>query len=106
VIDLDDEVRRRLEREEQKAREELLRARLRFNEVLAEVPDAIPQSDGNLLIQKAGAEVRALNYQYAAANRRLMDYLVYGVIPKDEPPNEVHGDGRSQPVRPMDETRD
>jgi hypothetical protein len=77
------EMRRRLEHEERKAREELLRARIKFNEVLADVRGTIPQSDGNLLIQQAGANVRVLNLQYTAASRRLMDYLVYGVIPED-----------------------
>jgi hypothetical protein len=82
VTDLDDKIRRRLERKEQEAREELLRARIRFSEVLAEVPGTIPQSDGNLMIQQLGAEVRLLNLQYTAASRRLMDYLVFGVVPE------------------------
>jgi hypothetical protein len=106
VIELDDELRRRLEREEQKAREKLLRARLDFNKVLADAPSTIPHPDGNLLIQKAGAEVRALNLKYGEANRRLMDYLVYGVVPEEKSPEEVDRDGRSRPVRSMDKTRD
>jgi hypothetical protein len=72
----------RLSREEREARDQLEAARQRFNQILSEIPSGIPQPDGNVRIQRAGADVRSLNRRSAEATKRLMDYLMYGTVPE------------------------
>ena len=75
-------MRLRLEREEREARDQLRAAHERFCEIVSDIPSGIPQPDGAVRIQRAGAEVRRINRQHVEATKRLMDYILHGTVPE------------------------
>jgi len=78
---MDSGLRVRLKREERQALDQFRAARERFDQILSEVPSGIPQPDGNLRIHRAGRELRYFNRRSTEASKRLLDYIVRGVIP-------------------------
>jgi len=85
-------LRVRLQCEERQALDQFRAARERFDRILAEVPSGIPQPDGNLRIQRAGQEVRHFNRLSSEASKRLLDYMVRGVVPegyREGPPERL-----------------
>lgn len=91
----DDTLRARLEREEREARDCLRAAREDFDRNLSEIPSGLPQPDGTERIRFAGAKVRHLNQLSNQATRRLMDYLVAGVL-RDNPGDSESDEGEDK----------
>jgi hypothetical protein len=76
-------IRERLQYEEGAARDESKRAWSVFLELTQQIPSGLPHPDGTARIRQARIEFHAAQEAYLRAQRRLVDYLVYGVIPDD-----------------------
>lgn len=78
---------KRLRNEERSARDEYDRARQDLDKILDAVPSGLPHPDGADRIHNAGNLVRFANENYRKAHKRLMDFLVHGIVPESSDEN-------------------
>jgi hypothetical protein len=72
----------------EKARAEYQTTRREFNSALNDIPNGIPQPDGNLRIRQTGQAARAALEKYRRAIQRFNDCTVYRIAPEDLLPLE------------------
>ena len=54
-----------------------------FDEIMADLPSGLPHPDGSQRIATASAAFRQALNEYTEACRRMNDFVVHGIVPKD-----------------------
>jgi hypothetical protein len=65
------------------AKKQLKAASSKFDEVVRDVPSALPHPDGTYRIRKVSVEYSIARERLIIAHTRLNDFLTRGVIPED-----------------------
>jgi hypothetical protein len=77
------DIEMRLRGQVEEARRKYDSARAEFASVIKDLPNGIPQSDGDLLIRQTGAASREALHNYHHAVRRFADFAMSGRVPDD-----------------------